>query len=105
MPVDWSKRRFLSVIFTVLSFEKLTYKTFSIYIIIMVIPIINAATSVNLKTGWGGMASRNDVMKKQYTLFWSALQSSLDFSFFGFQYFSWYDFLLFIQTISPILIG
>ena len=53
MPVDWSKRRFLSVIFTVLSFEKLTYKTFSIYIIIMVIPIINSATSVNLKTGWG----------------------------------------------------
>ena len=55
MPVDWSKRRFLSVIFTALSFEKLTYKTFSIYIIIMVIPIINSATSVNLKTGWGGV--------------------------------------------------
>ena len=32
MTVDRSKRRFMSVIFTVLSFKKtLTYKTFSIY--------------------------------------------------------------------------
>ena len=34
--------------------------------------IISSVTSANLKKA--GMASRNIVMKKQYMLFWSALQ-------------------------------
>ena len=64
------------------SFPPIPFKKFYCDILHLhdiVIPIINSVTSVNLKKA--GMASRNIVMKKQYTLLWSALQYSLDFSF------------------------
>ena len=48
----------------------------------IVTPIINSVTSVNLKMA--GMASQNTVEKKKYTLFRSALQQSLHFSFLVF---------------------
>lgn len=49
-----------------------------LYLYKIVIPI-KFSNICNLKKA--GMASCNIVMKKQYTLFWSALQYSSDFSF------------------------
>ena len=63
--------------FPPLPFKKIYCDILHLYDI--VIPIINSVTSVNLKKA--GTASRNIIMKKQYTLLWSALQYSLDFSF------------------------
>ena len=66
------------------SFPPLSFKQFllrhspSSYNI--VIPIINSVTSVNLKKG--GMASRNIVMKKQYTLSWQLCSSLWTSRFF-----------------------